>query len=77
MGMAPIGALLAGTLSYHLGAPTAVAICGAATICGAGLFGLHLPAFRQEARNLMMTQEALPGQPPAAVLSEGVTAAEK
>jgi MFS family permease len=76
MGMAPIGALLAGVLSHHLGAPMTVSLGGAICICGAAIFGMQLPAFREAARDLILTQEAQAGDPPAAVLSEGVAISE-
>ena len=73
MGMAPIGALLAGALSHRIGAPLTVAIGGAVCVIGAGIFGLQLPSFRQGARDLI----SLAGQAPTVVLSEGVKATEE
>jgi len=46
MGLAPFGALSAGTIAHHLGAPWTVAIGGVACIAGAILFGTHLPRIR-------------------------------
>jgi MFS family permease len=64
MGMAPIGALLAGVLATRLGAPGTVALGGAACVVGAGVFGLHLPALRVVGRQLLIAQEAAAGDPP-------------
>jgi MFS family permease len=56
MGMAPIGALLAGTLAGWLGATTTVAAGGAFCVVG-GLFFLgRLPGLRGEARRLILAQ---------------------
>ena len=44
MGMAPFGALSAGTVAHHLGAPWTVALGGAACICGSIVF-LYAAAF--------------------------------
>jgi len=69
MGMAPIGALMAGALSHRLGAPLAVSIGGVICICAAGRFGLQLPTFRQAARDLILTQESQTGQGPRVEIS--------
>jgi len=53
MGMAPFGALLAGSLAARLGAPGAVKIGGSVCILGAIAFGLRLPALRSEKRQLL------------------------
>jgi len=60
MGMAPLGALLAGFVAEHAGAPAAVALGGAACTVGALLFRRGLPALRVEARTLVHAQAALP-----------------
>jgi MFS family permease len=54
MGMAPFGALLAGALAHSLGAPATVAICGAVCIVAAVVFWLRSPAFRYEARQVIV-----------------------
>jgi MFS family permease len=64
MGMAPLGALLAGTLAGRLGAPLTVAVGGAACIVGAGLFRLRLPVLRDEAWQLIIAQQMSGGSPP-------------
>jgi MFS family permease len=65
MGMAPFGALLGGALADRLGAPLTVATGAAASVLGAGLFARKLPAFRGEARKLIIAQ-AVAGEEPTA-----------
>jgi hypothetical protein len=64
MGMAPIGALLAGTLAQRLGAPNTVALGGAVCILGSLVFGLRLPALRAEAREIIVALQMAGGDPP-------------
>jgi len=64
MGMAPFGAFFAGALADRLGAPVTVAMGAVATIGGAALFWLRLPAFRVEARRLIVAQAVAGGDPP-------------
>ena len=71
MGMAPFGALLAGALADCLGAPTTVAIGGAACIGAAAGFGLYLPAFRREARQMIVALQMAGGDPADATTGEG------
>jgi MFS family permease len=63
MGMAPLGALLAGSLAHKLGAPLTVGIGGVVAIVGAGLFGLKLPALRPAAREMIVAQQVAGGAP--------------
>lgn len=63
MGMAPIGALLAGVLATHLGAPLTVALGGGVCVLGAGGFALRLPALRAAAQPLFIAQEMAAGHP--------------
>ena len=63
MGMAPIGALLAGVLADRLGAPLTVAIGGGFCILGAATFGYKLPAIRVSARQLIIAQNLAGGDP--------------
>lgn len=58
MGMAPIGALLAGVLAGRIGAAATVAGGGVACGLGAVAFALYLPSIRQEARELILAQSA-------------------
>ena len=64
MGMAPIGALLAGALAQRLGAPNTVALGGAVCILGALVFGLRLPSLRAEAREIIVALQMAGGDPP-------------
>lgn len=53
MGMAPIGALLAGTFAHRFGAPAIVFAGGVICILTGVLFGLRLPVFRTKARKII------------------------
>ena len=64
MGMAPIGALVAGFLAARIGAPATLAGGGAICIAGALLFARHLPALRLEARQMIVELQMSPGAPP-------------
>jgi MFS family permease len=63
MGMAPVGALLGGALSDRLGAPLTVAIGGLASVAGALWFERQLPKIRVEARELIIAQSMVGGEP--------------
>jgi MFS family permease len=63
MGMAPFGALLAGSLAERLGAPMTVAIGGAVCILGSIGFSLRLPALRIEARRIIVALQMTAGDP--------------
>ncbi|HKK04493.1 MAG TPA: MFS transporter [Gammaproteobacteria bacterium] len=63
MGMGPLGALLAGTIAHHIGAPMTVAIGGVCCILAGLLFRTFLPAIRGEARKLVIAQQMAPGVP--------------
>ena len=63
MGMAPMGALLAGSLAHRLGAPMTVGIGGVAAVIGAVVFGLNLPALRPVAREMIVAQQMSGGAP--------------
>jgi MFS family permease len=63
MGMAPFGALLAGTFAHHLGAPVTVALGGVICMVAAMMFGLRLPAFRREARQMIIALQMAGGDP--------------
>jgi len=64
MGMAPVGALLAGAASDRLGAPLTVAIGGGCSVVGSIWFRSHLPMIRAEARRLIIAQTYAAGDPP-------------
>lgn len=63
MGMAPFGALLGGALADRLGAPVAVIMGAVACLGGAAIFGLRLPKIRGEARQLIIAQGMVGGEP--------------
>src|SRR5882672_8018981 len=56
VGMAPFGALFAGVLANHLGAPITVAVGGVVCILGALVFRTQLPQLRAEGRQLILAQ---------------------
>jgi hypothetical protein len=64
MGMAPIGALVAGSLAGWLGATTTVAAGGAFCLLGGLLFLQRLPRLRGEARQLILAQQVVPSPEP-------------
>jgi len=71
MGMAPVGALLAGVVAERFGAPFTVAAGGVIAIAGAIAFGLHLPDLRPEARQLILAQQMVGGDPAEEVTAHG------
>ncbi len=59
MGMAPLGALLAGWTAQRFGAPWAVRLGGiGCLVLGAIPFSFRVPALRAEARRLILAQRA-------------------
>jgi MFS family permease len=60
MGMAPLGALLAGSLARNLSAPTVVALGGAIAVVVGILFAFRLPSIRPLARQLILDQQVIP-----------------
>jgi MFS family permease len=77
MGMAPFGALLAGALASRLGAPTTVALGGAVCIVGASVFALHLPALRQEVRQMIVALQVAGGEPAEEMTGEASVMAQR
>ena len=69
MGMAPIGALMAGVLAEPVGAPATVAIGGVICIGGGVLFWMRLPDLRGPARELIAAQQMSAGAPADVTLS--------
>ena len=63
MGMAPFGALFGGAFADRLGAPTTVIMGAVACLGGAAIFGLRLPKIRGEARQLIIAQGMVGGEP--------------
>jgi MFS family permease len=71
MGMAPFGALWAGTIAERIGAPHTVAIGGVICLIAAAIFGVRLPVLRVEARRLIVAQGLAGGEPPAQITGPG------
>jgi MFS family permease len=63
MGSGPLGALLSGVVAQSIGAPATLTIGGAISIVAAIVFGLRLPTLRGEGRQLIIAQQAVPGEP--------------
>jgi MFS family permease len=63
MGMAPLGALMAGSLASIIGAPETVALGGAVCIMGAGIFALRLPKLQDEGQRLIVSMQMAGGVP--------------
>jgi MFS family permease len=68
MGMAPIGALLAGFSAHAFGAAETVAAGGVLCIAGAAAFAWKLPSLRTEGRRLILAQQAVAGEPVQGVI---------
>ena len=73
MGMAPIGALMAGAVADRVGAPLAVAGGGAICLAAAGAFAIWLPHIRASARELIVAQGMAGGDPPQEVTGAGLS----
>ncbi len=73
MGMAPFGAFFAGALANRLGAPLTVVIGAIGCLGAAALFGLRLPSFRVEARELVLAQQETGGSPAQQMTPQGVS----
>jgi hypothetical protein len=56
VGMAPVGALLAGLIAAKAGAPRTVALGGLASLAGAGVFACYLPDLHKSIRQLIREQ---------------------
>ena len=69
MGMAPLGALMAGALASPIGAPATVAAGGAVCVAGGLIFARKLPSLRGPARELLAAQEMSAGAPPDETLA--------
>jgi MFS family permease len=63
MGMGPFGALVAGAIADRLGAPIAVIMGAIVCLGGAIIFGMRLPHIRAEARQLIIAQQMVGGEP--------------
>lgn len=63
MGMAPLGALTAGAVADHIGAPWTVRLGGVLSVLAAAGFAWRLPAIRGEARELIVAMQMAGGTP--------------
>jgi MFS family permease len=61
LGVVPFGALLAGFLAEHFGAPLTVAVGGLACVAGAVLCTVNLPTLRVQARQLITANFVVTG----------------
>jgi MFS family permease len=73
MGMAPFGSFFAGALADRLGAPITVAVGGLACIAGSALFAARLPGWRAEARQLIIAQAVVGGDPAQEMSVRGIS----
>jgi MFS family permease len=73
MGMAPLGALLAGAAADRITAPWTVALGGSVAIVAAIVFARHLPKFRVAARQLILAQGMAAGEPAQELNTPAVT----
>ncbi|MEO8277259.1 MAG: MFS transporter [Thermoanaerobaculia bacterium] len=64
MGMAPLGALLAGSLAARIGAPATVASGGAICLVGSLVFARRLPHLRVHAHRMIVELQMAAGDPP-------------
>jgi MFS family permease len=63
LGMAPFGALFAGALAAHIGAPHTIAIGGVVSILAGAVFAMRLPQLRDEAVRLIVSNQVVGGDP--------------
>ena len=77
MGMAPIGALLAGVTAARWGAPATVAGGGVICVAGAAIFGWRWPGLRTEARRLIAAAQMAGGVPPQSATGGGVAVKQR
>ncbi len=73
MGMAPFGAFFAGALAQKIGAPMTVISGAVLCIIGSMAFGLQLPKLRVEARQLILAQQEVGGDPAQEMTPQGVS----
>ena len=73
MGMAPLGALFAGSVAQKLGAPLTVTIGGAGAMVGSALFAVSLPRLRGEAQQLLIAQGMAAGEPAEQITARPVS----
>lgn len=77
MGMAPIGALLAGSLAERYGAPRTVILGGTVCIAGAGIFALRLSRLREQGRKIIIALQMTAASPVEEISEASVTASSE
>lgn len=75
LGVAPLGALLAGLAASSIGAPATVGIGGGLCVVSGFVFASHLPRLRERGRALLLAQESSQAASPPAAPGEAVAAA--
>ncbi len=70
MGMAPLGALLAGALAGRIGAPATVIAGGLVCLLGSAWFGSRLPSLRPGVRELLARRRAEAGEGSARLVGD-------
>jgi predicted MFS family arabinose efflux permease len=73
MGLAPMGSLFAGAVADSLGVAWTVAVGGIVCLVGAGLFARRLPSMRAEARQLIVAQQLVGGEPAGAATQRPIS----
>ena len=63
MGVAPLGALLAGTLAGIIGAPETIMLGGIVCIGGSAIFGLRLGELEKQGRRMIVSMQMTGGEP--------------
>jgi MFS family permease len=63
MGMAPIGALIAGSFAERYGAPRTIMVGGAICVVGGAIFALRLPRLRPEGRRIIIALQMTAASP--------------
>jgi Arabinose efflux permease len=76
MGVAPFGALLAGTLAGYLGAPETVALGGCVCLLGSGFFGYKLSGLQKEGHDMIVSMQMTGGEPASKAFSQPPRLAE-
>ena len=74
MGMAPIGALIAGSLAQRYGAPRTVMFGGAICVIGGAIFAFRLPRLREEGRRIIIALQMTAASPGDEISEAGVLA---
>ena len=73
MGLAPLGSLFAGSVADRIGVAWTVAIGGIVCIASAAWFARRIPSLRAEARQLIVAQQLVGGEPAGATATPRAT----